>query len=123
MLNKIIIMGRLTHDPELRKTSGDTAVCTFSVAVERNWKGTASGSRDTDFISCVAWRHTAEFVNQNFAKGQMIVVEGRLQMRDWTDDEGHKRRVAEVVTDQIYFAGGGKPQQQNPSADEEMYEG
>ena len=93
MLNKIVLMGRLTRDPELRKTQSDTPVCSFSLAVDRDYK--RDGEKETDFIDVVAWRSTAEFVSRYFAKGRMAVVEGRLQIRDWTDKEGGKRRSAE----------------------------
>jgi single-strand DNA-binding protein len=102
MLNKIFIMGRLTRDPELRRTQNGTAVTSFSLAVDRDFKN-ADGSKDTDYIDVVAWRGAAEFVAKYFAKGRMAVVEGRLQMRDWTDKEGNKRRNAEVLADSIYF--------------------
>ena len=101
MLNKIVLMGRLTRDPELRKTQSDTPVCSFSLAVDRDYK--RDGDKETDFIDVVAWRSTAEFVSRYFAKGRMAVVEGRLQIRDWTDKEGGKRRSAEVVADNVYF--------------------
>ena len=102
MLNKIIIMGRLTRDPELRRTQSGTAVTSFSLAVDRDFKS-QSGEKETDFIDIVAWRSTAEFVSKYFTKGRMAVVEGRLQIRDWTDREGGKRRSAEVVADNVYF--------------------
>ncbi len=102
MLNKIFIMGRLTRDPELRRTQSGIAVTSFSLAVDRDFK-TQSGEKETDFIDVVAWRATAEFVAKYFAKGRMAVVEGRLQMRDWTDKDGNKRRNAEVLADNIYF--------------------
>lgn len=102
MLNKIFIMGRLTRDPELRRTQNGTAVTSFSLAVERDYKST-SGEKETDFIDVVAWRGTAEFVSKYFTKGRMAIVEGRLQIRDWTDREGGKRRSAEVVADNVYF--------------------
>ena len=102
MLNRIIIMGRLTKDPELRRTASGTAVTSFSVAVDRDFKG-QNGEKETDFIDVVAWRNTAEFVCQYFSKGRMAVVEGRLQMRDWKDQNGNNRRVAEVVADTVYF--------------------
>ena len=93
MLNKIFIMGRLTRDPELRRTQSGIAVTSFSLAVDRDFK-TQSGEKETDFIDVVAWRATAEFVAKYFTKGRMAVVEGRLQMRDWTDKEGGKHRSA-----------------------------
>lgn len=102
MLNKIVLMGRLTRDPELRRTDSGTAVASFSLAVDRDFKS-KSGEKETDFIEVVAWRKTAEFVSEYFAKGRLAVVEGRLQIRDWTDKDGCKRRVAEVVADNIYF--------------------
>ena len=101
MLNRIILMGRLTHDPELRRTQSDTPVCSFSLAVDRDYK--RDGEKETDFIDIVAWRSTAEFVSKYFTKGSMAVVSGRLQIRDWTDREGGKRRSAEVVADNVYF--------------------
>ena len=102
MLNKIILMGRLTRDPELRRTQSGTAVTSFSLAVDRDFKG-QNGEKETDFIDIVAWRNTAEFVSKYFSKGRMAVVEGRLQLRDWTDKEGIKRRSAEVIADNVYF--------------------
>ena len=102
MLNRIILMGRLTRDPELRRTGSGTAVTSFSLAVDRDFKS-QSGEKETDFIDIVAWRNTAEFVSKFFTKGRMAVVEGRLQLRDWTDKDGNKRRNAEVVVDNIYF--------------------
>ena len=102
MLNHIVIMGRLTRDPELRRTGSGTAVTSFSLAVDRDFKS-QSGEKETDFIDIVAWRNTAEFVSKYFTKGRMAVVEGRLQIRDWTDKDGNKRRSAEVVADNVYF--------------------
>lgn len=103
MLNKIFIMGRrLTRDPELRTTNSGTSVASFSLAVDRNYKG-ADGEKETDFIDCVAWRSTAEFAAKYFTKGRMAVVEGRLQIRPWTDKEGNNRRSAEVIVDNMYF--------------------
>lgn len=102
MLNKIFIMGRLTRDPELRTTNSGTSVASFSLAVDRNYKG-ADGERETDFIDCVAWRQTGEFAAKYFTKGRMAVVEGRLQIRPWTDKEGNNRRSAEVIVDNMYF--------------------
>ena len=102
MLNKIILMGRLTRDPEPRRTGTGTAVTSFSLAVDRDFKS-QSGEKETDFIDIVAWRSTAEFVSKYFTKGRMAVVEGRLQIRDWTDKDGGKRRSAEVVADNVYF--------------------
>ena len=103
MLNRIIIMGRLTRDPELRRTQTGTPVASFTLAVDRDFKDKSTGERSTDFIDVVAWRQTGEFVSRFFTKGRMAVVEGRLQMRDWTDKDGNKRRGAEVVADNVYF--------------------
>ena len=102
MLNKIFIMGRLTRDPELRRTQSGTPVTSFSLAVDRDYK-TQSGEKETDFIDVVAWRATAEFVAKYFTKGRMAVVEGRLQIRAWQDKEDNNRRSAEVVADNVYF--------------------
>ena len=102
MLNKIILMGRLTRDPELRRTPSGTPVTSFSLAVDRDFKS-QNGEKETDFIDIVAWRSTAEFVSKYFTKGRMAVVEGRLQIRDWTDKDGGKRRSAEVVAENVYF--------------------
>ena len=103
MLNKIFIMGRLARDPELRRTQTGTPVASFRLAVDRDFKDKTTGERSTDWIDVVAWRQTAEFVSRYFTKGRMAVVEGRLQMRDWTDKEGNKRTSAEVVADNVYF--------------------
>ena len=103
MLNHITIMGRLTRDPELRRTGSGIAVASFTVAVDRDFGSRDGGERETDFIDCVAWRQTGEFVSKYFTKGSMIVVSGRLQIRNWTDKEGNKRRTAEVVADNVYF--------------------
>ena len=102
MLNKIFLMGRLTRDPEMRKTASGTPVTSFSLAVDRDYKNQA-GEKETDFIDCTAWRSTAEFVFKYFSKGRMAVVEGRLQMEDWTDKDGNKRRSTEVIADNVYF--------------------
>lgn len=109
MLNHITIMGRLTRDPELRRTGSGVAVASFTVAVDRDFSGKET-EKETDFIDCVAWRQTGEFVSKHFTKGRMIVVSGRLQIRSWTDKDGTKRRTAEVVADNCYF-GDSKPQQ------------
>ena len=103
MLNHIVVMGRLTRDPELRRTGSGVAVTSFTVAVDRDFGNRESGERETDFIDCVAWRQTGEFVSKYFAKGRMAVVSGRLQIRNWTDKEGNKRRTAEVIADNVYF--------------------
>ena len=107
MLNHIVIMGRLTRDPELRRTGSGLAVVNFSVAVDRDFKSEA-GEKETDFIDCVAWRATAEFVSKYFKKGSMAVISGRLQIRSWTDNDGNKRRTAEIVADNVYFGGSKK---------------
>ena len=99
MLNHIVLMGRLTRDPELRRTQTGTPVASFSLAVDRDFGGRDGAERQTDFIDIVAWRSTAEFVSKYFVKGQMAVVSGRLQIRDWTANDGSKRRSAEVVAD------------------------
>lgn len=103
MLNHIVLMGRLTRDPELRHTGSGVAVASFTLAVDHDYQSKDSGERGVDFIDIVAWRNTAEFVSKYFAKGRMAVVSGRLQIRNWTDKEGNKRRSAEVVADNIYF--------------------
>ena len=103
MLNHITIMGRLTRDPELRRTGSGIAVASFTVAVDRDFGKNENGEKETDFIDCVAWRQTGEFVSKYFTKGSMAVVSGRLQIRGWTDKDGNKRRTAEVVADNVYF--------------------
>ena len=103
MLNHITIMGRLVRDPELRYTQSQTPVASFTLAVDRDFASRDGGERQTDFIDCVAWRQTGEFVSKYFQKGSMAVVAGRLQIRDWTDRDGNKRRSAEVVVENIYF--------------------
>lgn len=104
MLNHITIMGRLTATPELKTTPGGSSVTRFTLAVERDFKNKETGERATDFIDCIAWRGTAEFVTRFFAKGRMAAVAGRLQIRDYTDNDGNKRRVTEVVAENVYFA-------------------
>ncbi len=103
MLNHIVIMGRLARDPELRHTQSGTPVATFRLAVDRDFKDKNTGERQTDWIDVVAWRGTGEFVSRYFSRGRMAVVEGRLQMREWTDKEGNRRTTAEVVADSVYF--------------------
>ncbi len=103
MLNHIVVMGRLTRDPELRHTQSGTPVASFSLAVDRDFSSREGGERQTDFIDVVAWRNTAEFISKYFTKGRMAIVSGRLQIRDWVDREGGKRRSAEIVADNIYF--------------------
>ena len=118
MLNKIILMGRLGRDPEVRYTQSGTPVASFSLAVDRDFVDQATGRRPTDWIEVVAWNAKAKFAQQYFCKGQLAVVEGRLQIRDWTDKEGAKRRTAEVVADQIYFAGAKAAPPSEGNADE-----
>lgn len=120
MLNHIVIMGRLTRDPELRRTQTGTAVANFTLAVDRDFKDKQTGKRATDFIDVVAWRATGEFVSKYFTKGRMAVVEGRLQIMDWTDKEGNKRRSAEVVADSVYF---GDSKREGGSGGQESYSG
>lgn len=102
MLNHIVIMGRMTRDPELRRTASGTAVASFTLAVDRDFAA-KDAQRETDFIDCVAWRQTGEFVSKYFTKGRMAVVSGRLQIRQWTDKDGNNRRSAEIVADNVYF--------------------
>jgi single-strand DNA-binding protein len=103
MLNHIVLMGRLTRDPELRRTNSGLAVASFALAVDRDFKG-ENGEKVTDFIDIVAWRNTAEFVSKYFTKGRMAVVSGSLQIRNYTDKDGNKRRSAEVIANNVYFA-------------------
>ena len=109
MMNHIDIMGRLTRDPELRYTQSQVPVCSFSVACERDYGGKGD-KKETDFVDVIAWRSTAEFVSKYFSKGRMAVVSGRLQLRDWTDRDGNKRRSAEIVAENVYF-GDSKPRE------------
>ena len=111
MLNHITIMGRLTRDPELRRTGSGVAVASFTLAVDRDFAPKDGGEKETDFIDCVAWRQIGEFVSKYFSKGRMAVVSGRLQIRNWTDKDGNKRRTAEVVADGVYFADSNKDTQ------------
>lgn len=108
MLNHITLMGRLTRDPELRRTGSGTPVASFTIAVDRDFGGKDGGEKETDFIDIIAWRNTGEFVSKYFTKGRMAVVSGRLQIRGWTDKDGNKRKTAEVVADNVYFADGKK---------------
>ena len=103
MLNHITLMGRLTRDPDLKYTPTGTAVASFSLACDRDFAGKESGQKETDFVDIVAWRNTGEFVSKYFQKGSMAIVSGRLQIREWQDKEGNKRRTAEVVADNVYF--------------------
>lgn len=116
MLNHIIIMGRLTAAPELRYTQQNTPVASFTLAVDRDIQSGGS-EKQTDFIPCVAWRKTAEFVSKYFSKGSMAVVSGRLQLRDWTDKDGNKRRTAEVIAESVYF---GESKKREPGQLEEL---
>ena len=116
MLNRIILSGRLTRDPELRRTQSGIPVASFSLAVNRDFKDKATRETPVDFIDIVAWRHTGEFAANYFAKGSMAVVEGRLQIRDWTDREGGRRRTAEVVASSIYFGDSAKKSAPAPAA-------
>ena len=121
MLNHIVLMGRLTRDPELRRTQAGIAVTSFRIAVDRDFQSKDGGDKQADFIDVVAWRSTAEFVSKYFAKGRMAVVSGRLQMRDWTDKDGNKRTSAEVVADNVYF--GDSKRDSAPSAGGGSYGG
>ena len=103
MLNHITVMGRLVRDPELRRTGSGVAVASFCVAVDRDYQSKDGSERKADFINCVAWRQTGEFISKYFTKGRMIVVDGRLEMRDWTDRDGNKRTTAEINVDNAYF--------------------
>ena len=103
MLNHIVIMGRLTRDPELRRTGSGTAVASFTLAVDRDYSGKDSKEKETDFVDCVAWRQTGEFVSKYFSKGRMAVVEGRLQIRKWKNKDGENRYSTEVLADHVYF--------------------
>ena len=117
MLNKIVIQGRLTKDPELRRTQSGTAVASATVAVDRDFKN-QDGSRETDFIPIVAWKGIGEMMAKYFTKGRMIVVEGRLQLRDWTDNDGNKRRTAEIVANNVYFSDSKKDSESAPAQSE-----
>lgn len=112
MLNHVVLMGRITKDPELRYTTSNTPVCSFTLAVERDYKD-SEGNRQADFINCQAWRNTAEFVCKYFTKGQPIVVVGKIQTRTWEDQEGKKHYATEVVVDNVYFAGSSKKNEQS----------
>lgn len=115
MLNNVIVMGRLTRDPELRYTQNQTAVVSFTIAVDRDYQ-TGGSERQTDFVECAAWRHTAEFVSKYFSKGQMMVVKGSLQSRKWKDKAGNNRVSWEVVADSVHFCGDKKSETMNVSA-------
>ena len=115
MLNHITVMGRLTRDVELRHTNSGVAVASFTVAVDRDFGGKDGGEKKTDFLDCVAWRQTGEFISKYFTKGRMIVVDGRLEMRDWTDKEGNKRRSAEINVANAYFGDSKRDGDSTPS--------
>ena len=115
MLNHIVLMGRLTRDPELRQTGSGISVASFTIAVDRDYAAQGA-EKETDFVDIVAWRGTADFVSKYFAKGRMAVVSGRLQIRNWQDKEGNKRRSAEVVADNVYFGESKKDSQSSNSA-------
>lgn len=114
MLNHITLMGRLTRDPELRRTQSGTAVTSFTLAVDRDFKS-QFGEKETDFIDIVVWRSTAEFVSKYFTKGRMAVVEGRIQIRDWTDKDGGKRKSAEILANSVYFGDSKQDNQKSAS--------
>ena len=116
MLNHIDVMGRLVRDPELRYTQSNTPVTSFTIAVDRDFGKTESGDRQTDFIDCVAWRSTAEYINKYFTKGRMVVVSGRLQLREWVDKNENKRRSAEVVVENIYFGDSRRDGESHPAS-------
>ena len=125
MLNHITIMGRLVRDPELRRTGTGTPVASFTLAVDRDFGKNENGEKETDFIDCVAWRSTAEFVSKYFTKGRMAVAFGKLQIRNWTDNDGNKRRSAEVIADNVYFADSKKDDSGSygqPTGSEQLYE-
>ena len=113
MLNHITVMGRITRDIELRRTNTGVAVASFTIACDRDFADKQSGQKETDFIEVVAWKNTAEFVEKYFGKGRMAVVCGRLQIRNWTDKDGNKRRSAEVIADNVYFGDSKKEEQEN----------
>lgn len=122
MLNHVTVMGRLARDPELRHTQSGTAVTGFTLAVERDFKDKASGESITDWISCTAWKGTAEFVSRYFAKGRMAIVDGRLQTRNYQDKEGKKRTAVEVVADHVYFGDSKKSESDGNAPEDELPE-
>ena len=122
MLNHVIIMGRLTRDPELRYTQSQTPVASFTLAVDRDFASRDSGEKQTDFIDCVAWRSTAEFISKYFSKGSMAVVAGRLQIRDWVDKENNKRRNSEIIVENIYFGDSKRRDSDSSSVDSFGYD-
>jgi single-strand DNA-binding protein len=121
MLNHITVMGRITKDIELRRTPAGVAVASFTIACDRDFKN-STGEKETDFIECVAWRQTAEFIERNFFKGKMILVSGRLQIRFWEDKDGNKRKTAEILADNAYFADS-KTESPAPAQNFSMLEG
>ena len=121
MLNNVVIMGRLTRDPELRRTQSGTAVTSFTMAVDRDFKS-QSGEKETDFIDVVAWRNTGEFAAKYLAKGRMAAVEGRIQVRDWQDKDGNRRKSVEVVADNVYFADSKRDSKPQESRDEQEFD-
>ena len=120
MLNKVIVMGRMVRNPELRRTNSGTAVASFTIACDRDFKSDG-GEREADFIECVAWRNTAEFVSKYFTKGRMAVVSGRLQTRNWTDKEGNKRKATEIVAESVYFGDSKREELQSYAAPQESF--
>ena len=121
MLNLCTIMGRMVRDPELRRTGSGVAVASFTLAVDRDYNPKDGGEKETDFIDCIAWRGTGEFVSKYFSKGSMAIVSGRLQVRTWTDKDGNKRRSTEVVAENVYF-GEAKKGNAQPANDFAMIE-
>ena len=121
MLNKVIVMGRITRELELNSTRSGVPVMSFSIAVERPFRG-EDGSRKTDFLDIVAWRGAAEFIARNFSKGQTICVEGRLQPRDWTDAAGHNRHTVEIVAEEVYFCDNRRKLPDDPMPEETAQE-
>lgn len=120
MLNKITVMGRMVRDPELRRTGSGTAVASFAIACDRDYKSD-SGGREVDFFDCVAWRSTAEYVSKYFTKGRMAVVSGRLQTRTWTDKDGNKRKATEIVAESVYFGDSKREELQSYAAPQESF--
>ena len=120
MLNKVVVMGRMVRNPELRRTNSGTAVASFTIACDRDFKSDG-GEREADFIECVAWRNTAEFVSKYFTKGRMAVVSGRLQTRNWTDKEGNKRKATEIVAESVYFGDSTREELQSYAAPQESF--
>lgn len=120
MLNKVIVMGRMVRNPELRRTNSGAAVASFTIACDRDFKSDG-GEREADFIECVAWRNTAEFVSKYFSKGRMAVVSGRLQTRNWTDNEGNKRKATEIVSERVYFGDSKREELQSYAAPQESF--